>query len=94
MPVHSKLTLFIPRRNLVFEMGGRGWARIPGTLIDEWRALVVGHLSVNGTMGRAPLLGKPKNEIFERYAKCPVNGPPSLQGPCWETWRGFACRDY
>jgi hypothetical protein len=28
--------------------------------------------------GRTPLLGNPKDEVFERYAKCPVNGPPSL----------------
>ena len=28
--------------------------------------------------GGAPLLGNPKYEIFERYVKCPVNGPPSL----------------
>ena len=48
-----------------------------------WKgALVVGHLSardsMKGAWGRAPLLGNPKNEVFERYAKCPVNRPPSL----------------
>jgi len=41
---------------------------------------VVGHLSAKdstkGILGRAPLLGNPKDEVFERYAKCPVNGPP------------------
>ena len=41
-----------------------------------------GHLSardsMKGTLGRAPLVGNPKDEVFERYAKCPVNGPPSL----------------
>jgi len=43
---------------------------------------VVGHLSardsMKGTLGRAPLMGNPKDEVFERYAKCPVSGPPSL----------------
>jgi len=44
---------------------------------------VVGHLSARDSMkgtlgGGAPLLGNPKYEIFERYVKCPVNGPPSL----------------
>jgi hypothetical protein len=34
--------------------------------------------SMKGTLGRAPLLGNPKDEVFERYAKCPVNWPPSL----------------
>ena len=34
--------------------------------------------SVEGASGRAPLLGNPKDEVFERYAKCPVSGPPSL----------------
>ena len=42
---------------------------------------MVGHLSardsMKGTSGRAPLLGKSKDEFFERYAKSPVNGPPS-----------------
>ena len=42
----------------------------------------MGHLSardsVKGTLGRSPLLGNPKVEVFERYAKCPVNGPPSV----------------
>ena len=34
--------------------------------------------SGQGDLGRAPLLGIPKDEVFERYAKCPVSGPPSL----------------
>ena len=34
--------------------------------------------SVEGAVGRAPLLGNPKDEVFERYAKCHVGGPPSL----------------
>jgi hypothetical protein len=58
-----------------------GRACIPGTLIDEWRVLVVGDLSARDsmkrTLGRAPLLGNPKDEVFEIYAKCPANGPPS-----------------
>jgi hypothetical protein len=36
---------------------------------------------VEGASGRAPLLGKPKDEDFEKDVKCPVSGPPSLQGP-------------
>ena len=39
---------------------------------------MVGHLSVRssmkGTLGRDPLLGNPKDEVFERYAKFPVDG--------------------
>jgi len=31
---------------------------------------------MKGTLGRVPLLGNPKDEVFERYAKCPANGPP------------------
>ena len=34
-------------------------------------------------------MGNPKDEVFERDAKCPVNRPPSPQGRCWGTWRGF-----
>jgi hypothetical protein len=33
---------------------------------------------VEGASGRAPLLGNWIDEVFERYAKCPVSGPPSL----------------
>jgi len=33
---------------------------------------------VEGASGRAPLIGNPKDEVFERYAKCPVSGPPCL----------------
>jgi len=54
---------------------------------------VVGHLSARDsrkeTLRWAPLLGNPKDEVFERYAKCPVKGPPSPQEPCWGTWRRF-----
>jgi len=46
-----------------------------------WRALVMGHNSardsIRGPGGRAPLMGNLKDEVFERYAKCPVSGPPS-----------------
>ena len=42
----------------------------------------MGHLSardsMKGTLGWAPLLRNLKEEVFERYAKYPVNGPPSL----------------
>jgi hypothetical protein len=34
--------------------------------------------SMEGGSGRAPLLGNPKDEVFERDAKCPVSGSPSL----------------
>jgi hypothetical protein len=45
--------------------------------------------------GRAPLPGNPKDGIFERLARFPVDGPLSLQGgPCWGTWRRFLCRDF
>jgi hypothetical protein len=30
------------------------------------------------TSGRAPVLENPKDEVFERYAKCLVSGSPSL----------------
>jgi hypothetical protein len=34
--------------------------------------------SMEGTLGgRASLLGNPKDEVFERYAKYPVDGLPS-----------------
>jgi len=33
--------------------------------------------SIRGPGGRAPLMGNLKDEVFERYAKCPVSGPPS-----------------
>ena len=63
-----------------------------------WRALVMGHHSSTDSIrtpgGRVPLLGNPKDEVLERYAKCPLNGPPSPQGPCWGTWRELVCRDF
>jgi len=34
--------------------------------------------SVQVASGMAPLLGNLKDEVFERYAKCPVSRPPSL----------------
>ena len=37
--------------------------------------------SMKGTLGRAPLLGNSKGGVFERYAKCLVNGPPLYRGP-------------
>jgi len=44
---------------------------------------VAGHISVRdsmkGTMGRVPLLGNLKNEVFERYAECPVNASLSIE---------------
>ena len=42
---------------------------------------MVGHLSardsMKGTLREGSFTGEPKNEVFERHAKCPVNGPPS-----------------
>ena len=39
----------------------------------------MGHLSARDSMwwvlGKVPLLGNPKDEVFERYAKCPKIGP-------------------
>jgi hypothetical protein len=34
--------------------------------------------SMEGASGRNPFLGNPKEEVFKRYEKCPVNGTPSL----------------
>ena len=34
--------------------------------------------SGQGELGRAPILENPKDEVFERYEKCPASGPPSL----------------
>jgi hypothetical protein len=34
--------------------------------------------SVEAASGRAPSMGKLKDEVFERYAKCPLGGLPSL----------------
>ena len=39
-------------------------------------------------------MGNPKDEVYERYAKRPVDGPLSFQGPCWEIWRWFFTRDF
>jgi hypothetical protein len=43
---------------------------------------VVGHLSakdsMKGTLGGGPLLGNPKDEVFERHTKLPVDAPPPL----------------
>ena len=59
---------------------------------------MVGHLSardsMKGTLSEGSFTENPKDEDFQRYAKCPVNGPLSLQGPCWETWRRFVCQDF
>ena len=46
-------------------------------------------------MERAPLLGNPKHEVFERYAKCPVNRPLSLhRGPVGELGGGSYARTF
>jgi len=44
-----------------------------------WRwGITLSRGSVEGASRRAPLLGNPKDEVFERYAKCPESGPPTL----------------
>jgi hypothetical protein len=50
--------------------------------MNEGGAVVVGHLSVRdsikGTLREGSFTGEPERyEVFERYAKFPVNGPPS-----------------
>ena len=40
-----------------------GWAHTPETLIDEWRVLVLGHLSARdskGTLGEGSFTGEPE----------------------------------
>jgi hypothetical protein len=43
---------------------------------------VVGHLSardsIKGALREDSCTGNEKDEVFERYAKCPVDGPLSL----------------
>jgi hypothetical protein len=34
--------------------------------------------SKEGASGRAPLLGNLRDEVFERYTKCPVGGLSSI----------------
>ena len=66
--------------NLVFFGGGGSYTGD----FDRWvkGAVVMRHFSawdsMKGALGRAPLMGNPKDEVFERYAKCPVNGSLSL----------------
>jgi len=40
---------------------------------------VVGHLSARDsmktTLREGSFTGEPKDEVFEKYTKCPVNGP-------------------
>jgi len=44
-----------------------------------WRwGIALSRDSVEGASWRAPLLGNLKDEVFERYTKCPVGGPPSI----------------
>ena len=44
---------------------------------------------MKGTLREGDLLLNPKDEVFERYAKCPVNGPLSLhRGPVGEPGGG------
>jgi hypothetical protein len=42
----------------------------------------MGHSSLKrlrgGSLGEGSFTGNPKDEVFERYAKCPVSRPPYL----------------
>jgi hypothetical protein len=65
--------------------------------MDEWRrTLVVGHLSVRdsmkGTLREGSLLGNLKDEVFDIYAKSPVNGPLSIGGLLGNL-EGVICQD-
>jgi len=55
-----------------------GGAPSLGTLEDMLEGSNDGTSLCEGPGGRAPLLGNSKDGVFERYAKCPVSGPPSL----------------
>jgi hypothetical protein len=41
-----------------------------------------------GGLKGAPSLGTLEDRFFERYARCPVSGPPSHRGPVGEPRRG------
>jgi tetrahydromethanopterin S-methyltransferase subunit A len=42
------------------------------------RGIALSRGRIEGASGRAPLVGNPKGEVFERYAKFPVSWPSSL----------------
>jgi hypothetical protein len=67
-------------------------ARQPGTLRVYEGALWMGCLSLRGSvggLGEAPSQGTPEDRFFERYARCPVNGPPSHRSPVGEPGEGL-----
>jgi hypothetical protein len=70
-------------------------ARLPGTT-ESWvkglwglRASLSQEAPWRGASGRAALLGNPKDEVFERYAKCPLSGLPLYSGPFGEPGGGL-----
>jgi len=46
--------------------------------LDEGALILSLRHSMEGAMGRAPLLGNLKDEVFERYTKCPAGRPASI----------------
>jgi len=50
--------------------------------------------SMEGASGRAPSPENPKDEVFERYAKCPMGRPPSHRGPFGEPGGGSFARTF
>jgi hypothetical protein len=71
-------------------------AHLPGTSIVYEGALGKGSLSlslrgcvVGGGLGGAPSQGTLEDRFFERYARCPLGGPPSHRGPVGEPGGDF-----
>jgi hypothetical protein len=60
---------------------GGGLGKGESSFTGDPGSLVVGHLSardsMKGTLREGSFTENPKDEDFERYAKCPVNGPLS-----------------
>jgi len=53
---------------------------------DDWvKGLLFPPLSgsMEGALGRAPLLGNLKDEVFVGYTECPAGGPSSVYWPFW-----------
>jgi len=66
-------------------------------MLDEG-ALGMGYRSLKrlhgGCFRKGFFTREPERWGFWETCKCPVDGPPSLLGPFWGTWRGFVCRDF